>query len=293
MRFSSLLFLAFFAAVLLIHNLPLPWKVRKLNLLWLSYLFYAAWNPPFVVLLWLSTIIDWYVGKWLSRAEGKQQRRWLLLLSLSVNLGILGYFKYGGFLVENFARFVGALGVDWQPARFDVVLPIGISFYTFQTLSYTLDIFNRRIKPWHSFLDYALFVTFFPQLVAGPIVRARQFLPQCVDAPRVSAAQFGWGLYLFLIGLFEKIVIADGLLAPGVERIFDGTDPPSGLDGWVGAFGFTSQVFCDFSGYSLCAIGVALCLGFRLPTNFPLPVRCGGLPGLLAALAHLAVELAT
>jgi len=271
MQFNSLVFLAFFAAVLLVHNLRLPWSFRKANLLWFSYVFYAAWNPPFVVLLWLSTIVDWYVGKWLDRTEGKAQRRWLLLLSLVVNLGMLCYFKYGNFLVENFALLTRALGVEWQPAGFDIVLPVGISFYTFQTLSYTLDIYARRTRPSRSFLDYALFVTFFPQLVAGPIVRSREFLPQCVEAPRVGGKQFAWGLTLFVIGLFEKVFLADGVLAPGVEEIFDGAAPPGSLDGWIGCFGFLSQVYCDFSGYSLCAIGIASCLGFRLPMNFRFP----------------------
>ncbi len=276
MLFSSLLFLAFFGVVLLIHNLRLPWPVRKFNLLWLSYLFYAAWNPPFVILLWISTVVDWFVGSRLYYAEGKLERRLLLLVSLLVNLGILGYFKYGGFLVENFALLTARFGFQWEPPPYDIVLPVGISFYTFQTLSYTLDIYRKRIQPWTSFLDFALFVTFFPQLVAGPIVRARQFLPQCQEPPTVTPSQFGWGLYLFLIGLFEKIVLADGLLAPGVERVFDGTASPTTADAWVACFGFTAQVFCDFSGYSLCAIGVAKCLGFELPTNFRFPFASVG-----------------
>jgi alginate O-acetyltransferase complex protein AlgI len=220
--------------------------------------------------------VDYYVGNRLYRAESRVARRVLLMLSLAVNLGILSYFKYGGFLAENFTLLARSLGFDWQPAPFNVVLPVGISFYTFQTLSYTLDIYRRRIQPCDSFLDFALFVTFFPQLVAGPIVRARQFLPQCETAPTVTASQFGWGLYLLLIGLFEKIVLADGLLAPGVEKVFDGSGSPSTVDAWVGAFGFTAHVFCDFSGYSLCAIGAAACLGFQLPTNFRFPFASVG-----------------
>jgi D-alanyl-lipoteichoic acid acyltransferase DltB (MBOAT superfamily) len=276
MRFNSLLFLAFFGVVLVVHNLRLSWPARKLNLLWLSYVFYAAWNPPFVILLWLSTVVDFYLGDRLYHAEGKGRRRFLLVASLVVNLGILSYFKYGEFLVENFAVLARSLGIEWQPAPFDIVLPVGISFYTFQTLSYTLDIYRRRIQPWTSFLDFALFVTFFPQLVAGPIVRAREFLPQCQTASTVTPAQFAWGLYLLLIGLFEKIVLADGLLAPGVEKVFDGAAQPSMLEAWTGAFGFTAQVFCDFSGYSLCAIGAARCLGFELPINFRFPFASVG-----------------
>ena len=276
MQFNSLVFLPFFAVVLLAHNLRLPWAVKKVNLLWLSYLFYAAWNPPFVVLLWISTVVDWRIGKWLHAAEGVWKRRGLLILSLCVNLGMLSYFKYGDFLAQNFALFARSLGIEWHPPPLDIVLPVGISFYTFQTLSYTLDIFNKRLKPWHSFLDYALFVTFFPQLVAGPIVRAREFLPQCTKPPTVTASQLGWGAYLFVIGLFEKVVLADGILAPRVEAIFDGTTPPSPVDGWIGCFGFACQVFCDFSGYSLCALGVAKCLGFNLPVNFRFPLASIG-----------------
>ena len=276
MQFSDLVFLAFFLVVLLLHNLPLSWRLRKFNLLWLSYIFYAAWNPPFVVLLWASTLVDWFVGKRLYRAERLLDRRLLLGVSLAVNLGMLSYFKYGGFLLENFVAIVQAFGIDWQPARASIVLPIGISFYTFQTLSYTLDIYNKRAKPWTSFLDYALFVTFFPQLVAGPIVRARHFLPQCLKKPVVTAQQFGWGLCLFVIGCFEKIVVADGILAGHVEKVFDSGAAPTMLDSWVGCYGFAVQVFCDFSGYSLCAIGVAKCLGFHLPDNFRFPFAAVG-----------------
>ena len=276
MQFSDLVFLAFFLLVLLLHNLPLSWSVRKFNLLWLSYVFYAAWNPPFVILLWVSTLADWFVAKRLHRAEGLLKRRLLLAVSLAVNLGMLSYFKYGGFLLENFAAAVRVVGVDWEPAKPSIVLPIGISFYTFQTLSYTLDIYNRRAKPWTSFLDYALFVTFFPQLVAGPIVRARHFLPQCQKKPVVSAEQFGWGLCLFVIGCFEKIVVADGILAGNVEKVFDSAAVPTSIDTWIGCYGFAVQVFCDFSGYSLCAIGVAKCLGFHLPDNFRFPFAAVG-----------------
>jgi alginate O-acetyltransferase complex protein AlgI len=271
MQFNELVFLAFFGAVLLLHNLPLAWSVRKFNLLWLSYIFYAAWNPPFVILLWISTVADWFLARWLYNASNPVARRWLLITSLVVNLGMLSYFKYGGFLLENFVALVNLTGFDWHPAAPSIVLPVGISFYTFQTLSYTLDVHARRAVPCSSFLDYALYVTFFPQLVAGPVVRSRQFLPQC-EAPRVvSANDFGWGMSLFVLGLFQKIVVADSVLALPVEQVFDSSAPPTALDAWVGSMGFAVQVFCDFSGYSLCAIGVAKCLGFDLPDNFRFP----------------------
>ena len=276
MQFNSLIFLGFLAVVLLLHNLSVPWRLKKFNLLWLSYVFYAAWNPPFVVLLWISTVVDWYIGRKLHVTESKSGRRGLLVLSLVVNLGMLSYFKYGQFLMDNWAALLGTAGITWEPPPFDIVLPIGISFYTFQTLSYTIDIFQRRAKPWHSFLDYALFVTFFPQLVAGPIVRARQFLPQCAKQVKVSGDQFAWGLCLFVIGVFEKVVLADALLAPAVEKVFDSDVPPTALDSWIASYGFMTQMFFDFSGYSLCAIGIGKCLGFKLPDNFRFPLAAVG-----------------
>jgi D-alanyl-lipoteichoic acid acyltransferase DltB (MBOAT superfamily) len=276
MQFNTIAFVAFFAVVLLLHNLPLSWRVRKFNLLWLSYLFYSTWNPPFVVLLWISTVADWRIAKWLHAAEDPRKRRLLLLPSLIINLGMLSYFKYGNFALENFRAALGALGVDWQPALPDILLPMGISFYTFQTLSYTLDIYAKRTRPWHSFLDYALFVSFFPQLVAGPIVRSRQFLPQCEKPPLVTSRQIGWGLALIVIGLFEKSVLADGIIAPIVESVVNGTGQPTALDSWLVILGFTCQIFCDFAGYSICAIGVARCLGFYLPMNFNCPLAATG-----------------
>jgi len=272
MQFNSMVFVAFFLVVLGLHRLPISWRFKKFNLLWLSYLFYAGWHPPFVALLWISTIVDWELGKRLHAAQDPGRRKLLLGLSLTVNLGMLSFFKYSNFLLENFVALLSMAGVDWTPAAPDILLPVGISFYTFQTLSYTLDIHARRMEPAKSFLDYALFVSFFPQLVAGPIVRAGEFLPQCEHEEKVSARQFGWGLSLIVIGLFDKVVIADGLLAPTVERVFDTQLAATFADGWLGSMGFACQVFCDFAGYSLCAIGAALCLGFRLPVNFRFPL---------------------
>ena len=166
--------------------------------------------------------------------------------------------------------------MDWSPAAPNIILPVGISFYTFQTLSYTIDIYRHQAKPCHSFLDYALFVTFFPQLVAGPIVRATEFLPQCEEPKRATSEQLGWGLSLFVIGLFNKVVVADVLMAPVVEEHFRTGVIPGFLDAWVGTLAFSTQIFCDFSGYSTCAIGVALCLGFALPRNFLFPYAAIG-----------------
>src|SRR5687768_6525497 len=159
MVFNSLVFVVFFACVLALHNLPLAWRTKKVNLLIASYLFYAAWNPPFVILLWIATVVDWYAAQGLVKAERPVARRAWMLLSVVANLGMLGYFKYGGFLLGNFQAAMAGFGIDYQPPQLDIVLPVGISFYTFATMSYTLDIYLRRAAPAKNFLDYALFVT--------------------------------------------------------------------------------------------------------------------------------------
>jgi D-alanyl-lipoteichoic acid acyltransferase DltB (MBOAT superfamily) len=271
MVFNSLTFVVFFAAVLAIYYLPLPWKLKKAHLLVSSYLFYSAWNPPFVVLLWISTFVDWHAARWMAKAEKRMARRALLFASLGVNLGLLGFFKYGGFLLDNFVALLASIGLEYHPPAPDIFLPIGISFYTFQTLSYTIDVYRRNMKPWSSFLDFALFVTFFPQLVAGPIVRASQFLPQCRTPRRADGDQFGWGLSLVTLGLFEKVVLADGLMAPVADQVYATPWEAGFIDAWVGTLAFSGQIFFDFAGYSTCAIGVGMCLGFALPRNFRFP----------------------
>lgn len=234
-------------------------------------MFYAAWNPPFVILLWLSTLVDWWAGKWLAEAKTPTGRKAFLLLSLAVNLGLLSFFKYGTFLLDNFIQLLSLLDISFQPVGPDIILPVGISFYTFQSLSYTLDIYRGKFKPWDSFSDFGLYVTFFPQLVAGPIVRACDFLPQLVNVRRASSEMMGWGLFLISLGLFQKVVLADGMFAPVVDTVFDTVKNVCALDGWVAVLAFSSQVFFDFSGYSTCAIGTGLCLGFSLPDNFRSP----------------------
>ncbi|MEQ8819281.1 MAG: MBOAT family O-acyltransferase [Sumerlaeia bacterium] len=276
MLFNSLTFVVFFAVVLILHNMPFSWKTKKLNLLLASYLFYAAWNPPLIVLLWISTMADWYCGKALARAEGSAKRRLLLAVSLVANLGMLGIFKYGNFLLDNFVFLTGKLGMTYSPPEWSIILPVGISFYTFQTLTYTFDIYRKRLEPVKSFLDYALYVTFFPQLVAGPIVRAAEFLPQCVEPPKITRNQFVWGLYLITLGLFQKVVLADGFLSDPAEAVFSHAGFVVPLDAWAGVMAFSGQIFCDFAGYTTCAIGTALCLGFMLPDNFRFPYAALG-----------------
>ena len=240
-----------------------------------SYLFYAAWNPPFVGLLVVSTVVDWVAGKCIFAGRGAARKAWLLV-SLCTNLSILAYFKYSPFLLETFSELTAGAGIEFEPATAGIVLPIGISFYTFQTLSYSIDIYRGRLSPATSFLDYALFVTFFPQLVAGPIVRASEFLPQCVEPKRADGRQMGWGLILLTLGLFQKTILADELFAPVADLIYGEPDRVSFATAWLGTVAFSGQIFFDFAGYSSCAIGAALCLGFTLPDNFRYPYAAIG-----------------
>ena len=276
MLFNSLTFIAFFAIVLALHNAPLPWRVKKFNLLVASYIFYGAWSPPFVVLLWFSTALDWYAARAIANTESPGRRRAWLFASLAGNLGLLGYFKYGGFLVQNFATAAGAYGITYAPPQWDIVLPVGISFYTFQTLSYTLDVYLRRAKPADSFLDFALFVTFFPQLVAGPIVRPTDLIPQFARPVVATGRQLGWGLMLMVVGIFQKIVLADGVLAPVSDKVFGAKELLAPLDAWVGTLAFSGQIFFDFAGYTTTAIGASLALGFSLIDNFRSPYAAIG-----------------
>ena len=276
MVFNSLTFIVFFACVLGLHSLPLPWTAKKINLLIASYLFYAAWNPPFVILLWVSTVVDWYAAQGLVKARREPARHAWMLLSVIANLGMLGYFKYGQFLLDNFTALMSTIGIDYHPAHYDIVLPVGISFYTFATMSYTLDVYLRRAAPARSLLDYALFVTFFPHLVAGPIMRPTELVPQFAQPRRATGRQLRFGLALMTLGLFNKIVLADSFLSPIAEHVYDSDKIPGALDAWAATLAFSGQIFCDFAGYSTAAIGAALCLGFAMPDNFRFPYAAVG-----------------
>jgi alginate O-acetyltransferase complex protein AlgI len=274
--FNSLIFVVFFAIVLVLHAMPFSWRAKKVNLLLASYIFYAAWNPPFVILLWLSTVVDWFAARGLQQAEEQWKRRAWMLLSVVVSLGLLTYFKYGHFLLDNFAHLASLAGFRYASPKSNIVLPIGISFYTFATMSYTLDIYLRRATPARSFLDYALFVTFFPHLVAGPIMRPTELVPQFEVPRRATSDQLRFGLALMTLGLFEKVVLADGFLGPVVDKLYDGIAIPGFVDSWIATFAFSGQIFCDFAGYSVTAIGAALCLGFALSDNFRFPYAAVG-----------------
>src|SRR6187551_2213413 len=220
MVFNSYTFIVFFLIILILHNLPLSWRVKKINLLLASYIFYAAWNPLSILLLWLSTVVDFFVGRALYTQENVTKKRLLLVLSLIGNLGMLCFFKYGTFLLENFVSLVNLIGIEFSPAEPNIILPAGIYFYTFTTLCYTIDMYQKRSAPVKSMLDFSLFVTFFPHLVAGPIVRPPQLVPQFETPRSATTKQMFDGLMLLTLGLFMKVVLADGQLAGTANDVF-------------------------------------------------------------------------
>ena len=269
MVFNSLEFVAFFGVVYVLYRV-LPHRPQNLLLLAASYVFYAAWDWRFLGLLIASTVVDFSVARYLDRAADRWRRRRALVLSLVFNLGMLGFFKYFDFFEMSLARLVGTLGWRTNPYALRVVLPIGISFYTFMTISYVIDVYRREIKPTRNLLNFAVFVAYFPHLVAGPIMRASTLLPQ-IERPRsISSQQITDGLWLIAWGYFLKMFVADNL-APLVESVFGATLRPTGLDVLLASYAFAFQVFGDFAGYSNIARGVSKLMGIELNVNFLFP----------------------
>ncbi|MCA9322859.1 MAG: MBOAT family protein [Planctomycetes bacterium] len=270
MNFSSLTFFLFFALVCALHWTLRKHEARKIVLLAASYWFYGAWDERFLFLIIGSSAVDYVVGAAIARSDDAVRRKRLLITSLVVNLGALAIFKYLGFFVDSAVDGLTRLGFEASAPTLSIVLPVGISFYTFQTLSYTIDIYRGELRPARSAVDFFLFVAFFPQLVAGPIVRARDFLPQLEVQRTLKAEPFFLGLELFMLGLFKKLVIADsvGMLVDGV---YGELGEHAAWEVLCAAIGFCFQIYADFSGYSDMAIGCAAMLGYRLPENFRLP----------------------
>ena len=263
--FSSALFLFLFAGFSIVYALlQRQTTARILFVTLFSYYFYYKSSGFYFFLLALVTVSDFYIARLLSR----HRSRWLVALSVAVDLGLLGYFKYANFFGTLWCDVVGR---NFQP--WDIFLPVGISFFVFQSLSYTIDVYRRKLQPLGSLLDYAFYVSFFPQLVAGPIVRASDFIPQIRRPLCVTREMFGQGVFLIVSGLFKKAVISDYISVNFVERIFDNPSLYSGLENLLGVYGYTLQIYCDFSGYSDMAIGLALLLGFRFPANFDAPYK--------------------
>ena len=262
-------FLLFFQTYWLINNrLTLP--ARNLFIIISSYVFYGWWDWRFLSLIIISSVTDYIVGLLMHGATNRFRRKLLLVVSLLVNLGILGFFKYFNFFIDSFNELLSVFSVNVNPGTLKIILPVGISFYTFQTLSYTIDIYRRKIEPTRDIFSFFAFVSFFPQLVSGPIERASHLLPQFQERKTFHYPLCVAGLRLMLWGFFKKIVIADnfGIL---VDSIFSPEISPSGLAVVFGSIFFAFQIYADFSGYSDIAIGIARMLGFDLVQNFRTP----------------------
>ena len=269
MLFSSGLFLFVFLGFSLIYGL----LKRRLTLrivyvtLFSLYFYYKSSGIYFLLLIFAATS-DYWIAKGIHTARSTRAKRWLVVLSVAVNLGMLAYFKYTNFLIDIANQMFGQGFLQFQ----NIFLPVGISFFVFQSMSYTIDIYRGQLKPLGNWCDYLFYLSFFPQLVAGPIVRARDFLPQIYRNPVfVSRDMFGRGVFLILSGLFKKAIISDYISLNFVDRVFDNPMLYSGFENLMGVYGYALQIYCDFSGYSDMAIGIALLLGFRFPKNFDAP----------------------
>ncbi len=270
MTFTQARFFLFFLVVWVVYWALRRNKPRKVWLLAASYFFYGTWDWRFCGLILFTTVVDFLAARRIEQAPDRPAKKRGLYVSLALNLGMLGFFKYFNFFVESGVGFLQLFGLGVEPMRLNVVLPAGISFYTFQSLSYTIDVYRGRLATRKSFLDYALFVASFPQLLAGPIMRAAQFLPQLDAKRRLADVEFRQCLSLFLLGFAKKTCVADRL-APVVAQVF-GQPEHAGTAGlWIGAALFMVQLYCDFSGYTDMARGCAGLLGYRLVENFRFP----------------------
>ncbi len=270
MVFTEPRFFVFFAVVFLLYWGFRRDSARKWLLLAASYVFYSAWDWRFSSLLLISTLLDYTAGLKIGESSDSVVRKRWISVSLIGNLGILGFFKYYNFFVDSAAELLSRLGIAASPPLLHIVLPVGVSFYTFQTLSYALDVYRGTLRPCSSLRDFALFVAFFPQLVAGPIVRATDFLPQLDSIRLWRDVRVRECVGLFLVGYFKKACLADHL-AVQVDRVFAAPTEFSTLHNWLGAILYQIQVYCDFSGYSDIAVATAGLLGYGLMRNFDFP----------------------
>ena len=269
MSFNSfefgIFFLIFFATYYLLKG-----KARIILCLLASYYFYAQWDARFLSLIIFSTCVDYYIGLNMAASDDVKQRKRLLFISVFVNLGLLAVFKYFNFFIASFIDTCNAIGFQANYHTLKIILPVGISFYTFQTMSYSIDLFRKQIDVEKDFFRFATYVAFFPQLVAGPIVRAKELLPQFKKDQVFTWDNFYGGIYQFLFGLFKKVVVAD-TLAIVVDKVFALPENYSVFIVIIGVLFYTFQIYCDFSGYSDMAIGLARILGFKFPENFRTP----------------------
>jgi len=287
MLFSKLNFWIFFAILLIGYSFIYRKKaLRNVYLFAFSLYFYYRSGGYFFSLLIFSIIIDYSMGLLINSSEKKTYRVFYMIVSIIVNIGLLAYFKYSYFFTDIFNSIfntnlkVENLFAKWSNdlvgSHFDIskiILPVGISFYTFQSLSYTIDVYRKKIKPLKNIIDYGFFVTFFPQLVAGPIVRAADFLPQLYNDYKLTKTEFNYAVFLILNGLIKKMVISDYISINFVDRIFDNPLSFTGFENLMAIYGYSIQIYCDFSGYTDIAIGTALLLGYRLLLNFNSPYK--------------------
>ncbi|MCF7560799.1 MBOAT family protein [Sabulilitoribacter multivorans] len=272
MLFNSIDFIFFLPIVFFLYwSLVKKLKFQNLLLLISSYVFYGWWDYRFLALILTSTLVDYCVGIQLNRSSNKAIKKKWLLLSVIFNIGVLGFFKYYNFFIETFTSLILSLGFSIHSSwTLNIILPVGISFYTFQTLSYTIDIYNEKIKPTKNFIGFAAFVSFFPQLVAGPIERASNLLPQILNSRKYTYQNLSNGIKLTIFGFFLKLVIADRA-AIYVNAVYNNIENHDGLSFLVATLFFSFQIYGDFAGYSLIAIGVAKMFGIDLMTNFNRP----------------------
>ena len=282
MIFSSGLFL--FCALLFLPLYMLLRRTTTLRIIYVSLFslfFYYESSGEYVLILLFAATMDFFIGRAIGRSEDEAYRKRLLITSICVNIGMLSYFKYFYFLLDLGQMLLASLGIVTEPAipleARDYFIPAGISFYTFQTLSYTADIYRREITPLRRWIDYLFYLSFFPQLVAGPIVRAKDFIPQIYRRPQLLKAEYGEALTLILSGLVKKAIIGDFIGANLVDLIFAEPTRFTGLENLFAVYGYAMQIYCDFSGYSDMAIGIALLLGFRFNINFDSPYQSGNI----------------
>ena len=269
MIFNSLPFFVFIGIFLPLY-FSMKGKARLLLCLASSYFFYGWWDYRFLSLIAFSTCIDYFVGLKLEDTEGYEERKRLLVMSMVVNLGFLAFFKYFNFFIGSFQDLLLSIGYSGSTHSLNIILPVGISFYTFQSMSYTIDVYYKKIKVEKDFIRFATFISFFPQLVAGPIVRASDFLPQFQKDRKFEWDRLTAGLGQILWGFFKKVAVADSL-APFVDQCFDAPGGFSSLHLLIGVIFYSFQIYCDFSGYSDIAIGLARVMGFDFPDNFKTP----------------------
>jgi len=269
MLFNSFDFLIFLVFVLFIYYI-LATKPQNILLLVASYVFYGLWDWRFLCLLFGTSAVDYFISHWMHKTADPAKKKQILLISLAANLGSLGFFKYYNFFTESFVSLAASFGFEVEPMLLNIILPVGISFYTFQSLSYTIDVYRKEIVPCSSLLDFLLYVSFFPQLVAGPIERASHLIPQLQRSRVVTYDAIREGCFLILFGFFQKLVIADNL-AIIANQCFDNPARYSSWNLLVGVYAFAFQIYCDFSGYSLIAVGTAGLLGIHLMVNFKVP----------------------